>query len=87
LRRHSPALRATLLAAFCHRRMQELTDTLVELLISLIHRIGAKAERKVEKELLDDLKRISGKTGCCSNSSRPHSNNPMASLRRSSSRW
>jgi hypothetical protein len=36
--------------------MQELTDTLVELLISLIHRIGAKAERKVEKELLDDLK-------------------------------
>jgi hypothetical protein len=31
LRRHSPALRATLLAAFCQRRMQELTDTLVEL--------------------------------------------------------
>ena len=63
LRRHSPALRVTLLAAFCHRRMQELTDTLVELLISLIHRIGAKAERKVEKELLDDLKRVSGKIG------------------------
>jgi hypothetical protein len=63
LRRHSPVLRVTLLAAFCHRRMQELTDTLVELLISLIHRIGAKAERKVEKELLDDLKRVSGTIG------------------------
>ena len=29
----------------------------------MIHRIGAKAERKVEKELLDDLKRVNGKTG------------------------
>ena len=31
-----PALRVTLLAIFCRRRMQTLTDTLVELLITLI---------------------------------------------------
>ena len=56
-------LRLALLAAFCHLRSRELTDTLVELLIELIHRIGARAERRVEKELLADLKRVGGKTG------------------------
>ncbi|NOR67022.1 MAG: Tn3 family transposase [Woeseiaceae bacterium] len=63
LRRHPPTLRITLLAVFCRRRMETLTDTLVELLINLIQRIGARAERKVEKELLEDFKRVSGKTG------------------------
>ena len=63
LRRHPEPLRLTLLAAFCHRRSGELTDTLVDLLLDLIHRIGAKAERKVDKELLEDLKRVHGKTG------------------------
>ncbi len=63
LRRHSEALRLTLLAIFGHCRRRELTDTLVDSLIELIHRIGAKAERKVEKELLEDLKRVNGKTG------------------------
>jgi hypothetical protein len=32
------------------------------LLIQLVHRIGARAERRVQKELVDDLKRVSGKT-------------------------
>jgi hypothetical protein len=63
LRRHPKALRMTLLAVFGHCRRRELTDTLVDLLMELIHRIGAKAERKVEKELLEDLKRVNGKTG------------------------
>jgi hypothetical protein len=31
------------------------------LLIETIHQIGARAERKVERELLDDLKRVTGK--------------------------
>jgi hypothetical protein len=30
-------------------------------LIETIHQIGARAERKVERELLDDLKRVTGK--------------------------
>jgi TnpA family transposase len=63
LRRHPEALRMTLVAVFGHCRRRELTDTLVDSLIELIHRIGAKAERKVEKELLEDLKRVNGKTG------------------------
>ena len=63
LRRHPVALRMTLLAAFCIRRLSTLTDNLVELLINLIRRIKARAERKVEKELLADIKRVSGKIG------------------------
>jgi len=49
----------TLLAAFVHLRGRSLTDGLVDLLIETIHHIGARAERKVERELLDDLKRLS----------------------------
>jgi Domain of unknown function (DUF4158) len=62
MRRHPDPIRATLLAAYCHLRQQEITDYLVELLIDIVQRIGAKAQRKVEQALLDDLKRVNGKT-------------------------
>ncbi len=61
LRRHAEPFRLTALAAFAHLRGRSLTDGLVDLLIETIHRIGAHAERKVERELLDDLNRVSGK--------------------------
>lgn len=61
LRRHPDAVRITWLAAFVYLRTRSLTDDMVDLLIATIHRIGARAERKVEKELLEDLKRVSGK--------------------------
>lgn len=61
LRRHPNPIRMTLLAAFVHLRGRSLTDDLVDLLIETIHHIGARAERKVERELLEDLKRVTGK--------------------------
>jgi len=61
LRRHPDAARLTWLAAFVHLRARSLTDDLVDLLIETIHQIGARAERKVERELQEDLKRVSGK--------------------------
>ena len=61
LRRHLDAARITWLAAFVYLRARSLTDDLVDLLIETIHQIGARAERKVERELLDDLKRVTGK--------------------------
>ena len=61
LRRHPDAARITWLAAFVYLRARSLTDDLVNLLIETIHQIGARAERKVERELLDDLKRVTGK--------------------------
>src|SRR6266545_1834492 len=58
LRCHPSALRFTLLAAFCHLRTQEISDTLVDVLLEIVHRLGVKAERKVERE----LKKVTGKT-------------------------
>ena len=43
------AARITWLAAFVYLRARSLTDDLVDLLIETIHRIGARAERKVER--------------------------------------
>jgi TnpA family transposase len=61
LRRHPQAASLTWLAAFAHLHARTLTDDLADLLIETIHHIGARAERRVERELLDDLKRVSGK--------------------------
>ncbi|WP_232784526.1 hypothetical protein [Carbonactinospora thermoautotrophica] len=57
----APPLRLTLLAALCWSRQSEITDALVELLIGLVHKINARAEKKVERELTEDLKRVRGK--------------------------
>ena len=61
LRRHLTPLRFTLLAAFCHLRTGELIDTLCDLLIDMIHKVSHRAEVKVERELVADFKRVSGK--------------------------
>ncbi len=61
LRRHAEPLTLTLLAALVHQREREITDTLVELFIATVHRIGARAERRVTDELVNAFKRVSGK--------------------------
>jgi TnpA family transposase len=61
LRRHPEAARLTWLAVFVHLRSRTLTDDLIDLLIETIHHIGARAEHRVDRELLDDLKRVAGK--------------------------
>ena len=52
----------TLLAALVFQRTQEVTDALVTLLIQIVHRIGKRAERRVETAYINDLKRVAGKT-------------------------
>jgi TnpA family transposase len=63
LRRHPAPVRATLLAAWAALRSGELTDNLVEVLVQTIERIDGAAEHRVERELLADLRRVTGKTG------------------------
>ena len=63
LRAHPPAVRYTLLAALCFMRLREVTDGLVEVLIQIVHKIGARSEKKIEKVLLEDFKKVSGKNG------------------------
>jgi len=61
LRRHPDATRYTLLSAFCLQRVGEVTDSLVDLLLVLIRRIGARAEKHVKKQYLDEIQTVEGK--------------------------
>lgn len=61
LRAMTTPVRLTLLAALCWARSGEITDALVDLLIGLIHKINARADRRVEREMTDDLRRVRGK--------------------------
>jgi TnpA family transposase len=63
LRAHQPNVKYTLLAALCFMRLREVTDGLVEVLIQIVHKIGARSEKKIEKILLEDFKKVSGKNG------------------------
>ena len=63
LRRHPLPVRATLVSAFCLVRLREITDSLIDLLIQLVHKIGVRAEKKVNKVLFDDVTRVAGKAG------------------------
>ncbi|BBC31890.1 Transposase [Streptomyces graminofaciens] len=61
LRRRAPEAAVTLLSALLVERGREVTDALVDLLIATVHRIGARAEQKVTKELINAFIRVSGK--------------------------
>ncbi|MFF2789098.1 DUF4158 domain-containing protein [Streptomyces sp. NPDC058049] len=59
--RMKPPRRLTLLAALCPVRQAEITDSLVDLFIQLVLKISTRAERKVDKQLNAELKKIRGK--------------------------
>jgi TnpA family transposase len=61
LRRLPEAVRITWLAAFVHLRGRALTDSLVELLVETVHAIGARAERRVEQHVINEIRKVSGK--------------------------
>jgi hypothetical protein len=42
-------------------RLTEITDSLVELFIQLVHRINARAERWVDKEMIAEFRRVRNK--------------------------
>ena len=57
----SPQTTVTLLAALLWEREREVTDSLVDLLIATVHRIGARAEQRVTKELISAFQKVTGK--------------------------
>lgn len=59
--RHPDYIKYSLLSAFVQVRIHEITDGLVDLLIQIIHRIGARAENKVTKQLVRDFKKVRNK--------------------------
>ncbi|GAA2271546.1 Tn3 family transposase [Kitasatospora sp. NPDC001175] len=61
VQRMKPPTRLTLLATLCHVRQSEITDSLVDLFIQLVLRINTRAEKRVDKEFTNDLKKVRGK--------------------------
>jgi TnpA family transposase len=61
LRRHPDPIRYSYLAAFCLQRRAEIIDSLIELLLQVIHRIDARAEKRVKKALIDELQHVENK--------------------------
>jgi hypothetical protein len=61
LKAHPKPVKVTLLAALAYSRQREITDTLVELLISTVHRIKARAQKRVEQAFLREIRRVAGK--------------------------
>ena len=61
LRQHPKPIRYSLVAAFCHERHAEIIDGLADVLIQLVHNIGARAEKHVVQELLGDIRAVHGK--------------------------
>jgi hypothetical protein len=62
LRQHPSAIRYTLMAVFCIQRSQEITDSLIEILTTIIKRIDNRAEKRINQELIEEFKKVSGKT-------------------------
>jgi uncharacterized protein (DUF4415 family) len=62
LRQHKDSIRYTLMAAFCIQRAQEITDSLIEILTTIIKRIDNRAEKRINQELIEEFKKVSGKT-------------------------
>ncbi|ARE42288.1 Mobile element protein (plasmid) [Rhodovulum sp. P5] len=62
MRRHPDETRYALLFCFLVPREAELTDELGDLLISITHKISARAETKVIKELVAEYRKVEGKT-------------------------
>ena len=61
IKRHPDPVRYTLLAAYCWQRRREIIDTLVDLLLDLIRRMQIRAERKIDRIVLKEIKRVHGK--------------------------
>lgn len=61
LRRHPSAIRYSLVAMFGWRRRQQLTDVLIDLLLQVIHTLGARAEKKIDQRQFAAFKKVRGK--------------------------
>jgi len=61
IRRHPPEVRYTLLAVLLLARSTEITDAIIKIFLELIHRSEKKADKAMEANLIQDIKKIYGK--------------------------
>ncbi|WGL59759.1 Tn3 family transposase [Pigmentibacter sp. JX0631] len=81
MRTHPETIRYPLMSIYAFVRKQEITDTIADLLIQLIHKISSNSEGKVEKELLEEIKKkVSGKNEILLNMSESSVENPKGTI-------
>ena len=61
LRRHPAEIRYSMVAMFCWRRQQQVIDALIDLLLQVIHNLGARAEKMIDKRQFAAFKKVRGK--------------------------
>lgn len=81
IRRHPDTVKYSLLSIFFWMRKREITDNLVDLLIAIIHKIDSKAVKKVEREVLRDIKKVHGKYSILRNMAELSLKNPEGIIR------
>jgi len=61
MREHPESVRYALMGCFLHVRALEVTDDVTRMAIELIHRLDARSEKHIHRQLLADLERVEGK--------------------------
>lgn len=61
LRAHPEPIRYTLLSTLFWCRQSEVTDHLADLLIDITHKIGKRATKQTDKEIIEEMKKVQGK--------------------------
>jgi Domain of unknown function (DUF4158) len=61
MRAHPDPIRYALMACFIHVRTMEVTDDVVRMLLEIIRRIETQTEKHLQRELLRDITRVTGK--------------------------
>jgi TnpA family transposase len=80
-RQFAAETRWVLLAALLMERQREITDTLVELLISTVHAINARADHRVTEEMVASFKRVRNKDAILARISEASRNRPEGAVR------
>ncbi|MBW0106196.1 Tn3 family transposase, partial [Pseudonocardia sp. KRD-291] len=75
------ATRWVLLTALLTEREREITDTLVELLISTVHAINARADRRVTEEMVASFHRVRNKNALLAQVAEASLNDPDGAVR------
>ena len=81
LKRHPDFIRWSLLCFFCIPREAEIIDHLIDLLLSLTHKISTQAEKRVIKEFVGSLTKVHGKTNLLFRMAEASSENPEGTVR------
>lgn len=76
VKQHPENIRYGLYTMFLYWRQREIIDGLIELFIQIVHRLSARAERKLVKTLLSDFQKVHGKTALLFRIAEAALNNP-----------